>query len=146
MFAEAIRLRELGQFAESGRILQKLIELDPGNAAALAVLGYLYWTLTRYNEAIEAFAPACALRPRNSRTSAGLFHACLEAGRTDEAIAEAKRYVALLDSENPPKIHKDLPNLEATYREWATDDEAAIAALRSAYRPPLRLVPKGSDE
>jgi tetratricopeptide (TPR) repeat protein len=144
LFAEAIRLRDLERYQEALETLSRLLDREPDCAPALIILGQIYRELTRYDDAVSAFGRARALRPANSLISAGYFHSCLNAGRTDEAIAEARRYVALLDSPHPPKIREGLPNLEETYRGWATADAEAFANLRASYRSPLRLVPKGN--
>jgi tetratricopeptide (TPR) repeat protein len=144
LFAEAIRLRDLERHDEAIEILCKLLEQDPDCAPALAILGHIHRELTRYKDAVSVFERARVLKPRNSLISAGLFYSYLNAGRTDDAIAEARRYVALLDSPHPPKIRDDLPNLEETYRAWATGDDEELAALRASYRSPLRLVPRNN--
>ncbi len=138
MLEEAARLRDLGRHDDAISILRRVLECDPQNVAALIIIGTIYSTLNRFNDAAAVFVQARTLRPRHSLVSAGVFHSCLDAGRIDDAIAEARRYVALLDSENPPKIKSELPHLENTYRAWATDDEAALRELRDGWEAERR--------
>jgi tetratricopeptide (TPR) repeat protein len=86
--------RNAGRLEDAAREFRASIRLDPANAAeAHNDLGAVLNEQGRTSEAIEEFRRALALRPL-PEIAVNLVLALDAAGRRDEAIAEAERFLA----------------------------------------------------
>lgn len=126
LWVEAIRLRDAGELEAATKPLVELIALEPSLAMGHAMLGHLLRELGRYDEAIPNFRRAVTLRPKNWLFSSALFNTLLRAGRPQEGVDEAKRYVAIVDSDDPPK--NIFPDLQM-YRDWIDTDPSEFPDL-----------------
>jgi len=126
VFDDAVRLRDAGDTEGAIARMTEFAKLEPAAPAAYAVLGDLYWKLERYEESASNFRRGAELQPRAWQFSHGLFHMLLKLGRVAEAIAEAKRYLAIVDSNDPPKNR--FPDIQM-YRDWVATDPSEYEDL-----------------
>jgi len=103
-FDAAVAMTREGRHGEAVAALEELIDLagdDPRvRAAAHAYLGGLH--LYERGDPVRAephFLAALALHPKAERASLGLFHSLVGQGRIEEALEEARRFLALRPSE-----------------------------------------------
>lgn len=98
-FEDALQLRDKGERADARQALERLLTERPNSAALLAVLGDVCWDLGDLPNAVIHFRKATTLSPASETASLGLFHTLWEAGQRHEALAEARRFLQLTDSE-----------------------------------------------
>ncbi|HEY0139432.1 MAG TPA: hypothetical protein VGF48_00975 [Thermoanaerobaculia bacterium] len=94
-FQRAIDRRDLHDFAGARAILEELAEEHPGIFGIWLVLGGVQMELLDYEAAEESFSMASALDPRSELASLALFHTLKHLGRTNDAYAEMRRFLAL---------------------------------------------------
>jgi len=123
---EAVRLRDASEVEAAVERLFEFVAREPSHARARAILGSLLRDFRRYDEAAEQFRRGVELRPKNWLLSSGLFHTMLALGRAAEAVTEARRYVAVVESDDPPK--NVFPDLQV-YRDWIDTDPAEYEEL-----------------
>ena len=104
MFSQAVSLKEQGDMIAAKDVLISLVELDPESTAAVLILGDVYQSLNRREDAIDAFRQAIELSPMLEAASLALFHCLWESGKRDEAMEELKRFQSISDSEEYRKI------------------------------------------
>jgi Tfp pilus assembly protein PilF len=104
LWNEAIRLRDQGRMAEARRALETLVSAGPQPVAVHAVLGGVCREQGDLDSAVKSFRIATSLAPRSDLVSVGLFLSLWGNGQTEEAIAEAKRFLSIADSEEYPRI------------------------------------------
>ena len=76
--------------------VQRALELDPFNPFFPCFYGWHLVYVQRYDEAIEQFHKVLATEPDFSSAHMGLWGAFYKAGRHKEALAEAKKFFAVL--------------------------------------------------
>ncbi len=97
-FKKAIKLRDKGKFQEALNILEKLLPKHPKRPALLVLLADTHWEIGNFESAVDFFRSATAIRPRTEFVSLGLFHCLRDMGKQEEALDEAKRFMAIKDS------------------------------------------------
>jgi predicted Zn-dependent protease len=107
-FNEALKLKEIGKYDESEKILLQLAEEYPNSAAIYGTLGSLYWNQEKLDKAIIFFKKASLLSPQSELASLSLFHTLWDSNKLDEALEEMKRFLALSDSEEYRSILKGI--------------------------------------
>jgi len=87
----AILEADLGNFGEATELAERVLELDPLNAATYHNLGALHRMNDRPEDAERAYRKALELTPQRVISRAALSLALLAQGRPEEALAEAAR-------------------------------------------------------
>jgi len=98
VFREAIKARDSNDYELAEKLLLSIAEQAQQFPTYHAVLGRVQWELKKLDSAIEAFHQAVRLTPNSEAVSLGLFHCLWEAGCTDDAFDEMKRF--LVDNES----------------------------------------------
>jgi predicted Zn finger-like uncharacterized protein len=93
--AEADRLRDRGSVEKALDLYEKVIELQPSNARALAGRGLCYLDLQQYALAEQSFRSALQADPEEEDALLGLAEAARYQGKKPEAIQHYERYLAL---------------------------------------------------
>jgi tetratricopeptide (TPR) repeat protein len=108
-FEEGIKLRDLGNFEEAiQKFSEILLETKEYDAPVLGVMGNIYWNLKDYVHAHDCYQKAVELKPESELASLGLFHTLWDMGREREALAEAKRFLSLRESEEYFKLAEEM--------------------------------------
>jgi adenylate cyclase len=135
-------LRFGGRHEEAVRASEKAVRLDPfPSSIYLRTLAMAYVYTGRYEEAIIAAKKALNRAPNDFLAHVILVDAYCEAGRMDEARAEAEEVLKI-----NPKYSLEHPKKTLPYRN-KTDTDRFVAALRKAgipETPPLPLPDKPS--
>src|SRR5262245_43685231 len=87
----AIAHHRQGDFAQAGRLYEELLTLDPGNGAALHLLGLLDHQAGRLDEAELRIRNAIARAPRVPEFHNSLGIVLAAAGRAEEAAAAYRK-------------------------------------------------------
>jgi hypothetical protein len=93
--AEADRLRARGATEKALDLYERVIDLQPANARALAGRGLCYLDLQQYALAEQSFRTALQVDPEEEDALLGLAEATRYQGKKSEAIQHYERYLAL---------------------------------------------------
>lgn len=96
-----------GDVTEAGEFARKAIEADPGNAEAHHLLGRVFLENGNLRESLAELETAKQLAPDIAGIRAHLAMVYTKLGRTQEAKAESKAFLALKNKEDvlaPPKV------------------------------------------
>ncbi len=100
LFEEGIALRDSDRLEEAIEKFKEILTLNPPRRAPiLGPLGHIYWKQKSFAKALECYTEAVSLSPKSELGSLGLFHTLWDLGRYKEALAEARRFLSLRDSE-----------------------------------------------
>jgi tetratricopeptide (TPR) repeat protein len=130
--AAADEFRKAGRDAEAAAEYEAALELEPGDAFALAQLGFCYKRLGRTDEAVETLRRALLRDPRDRYVRVSLGSLCRGTGRVSDLL----RWI-----EEALKLHPDVGELygfrnEVLKRLRAEDPAAAAAAATEAAATP----------
>jgi tetratricopeptide (TPR) repeat protein len=117
-----------GRFQEAESACRQLIERDPGNAAALHLLGVLAHQARRDDEAVELISRAVAVEPANAELHYNLGVALQMLARPDEAAASYQEALRL--GPQKAEAHNNLGHI--LHRQGRLD--AALACFEQALR------------
>jgi len=120
--SKAIEYKEAGRPSEAVEFVLAVIKENPGEEKFHWFLGHLYWELGKLDEAIESFRMAVRLAPAMERDSKGLFHCLWEVGKEFEALEEAKRFLAIADSEDYRDIIQEINARAETGKEKGSSE------------------------
>ncbi len=81
----------LGQNAESIRLFERLIELDPLNLSSLKALGSGYLKAERFDDAIATYNRVVAIAPEYPNIFSSISFAYLAKGEPERALAEFEK-------------------------------------------------------
>ena len=112
--------------------LQEVKNLKPADEATIAFMGYVYWRLAMYEDAIGQYNRAIAIAPQDAQLRISLGVAHKDFGDTEKAIAEYKDAICLVPGDPGPR-----ELLGSLYMERAEYKEAV-----EAYRASLKLDPE----
>jgi len=107
-FEEALRIRDSGQLAEAVAALRVLVQEQSGRPEAELILGGLYLEQGNYAEALKLFTSLTGQHPASEKSSLGLFLSLWHLGRSDDAVAEMRRYLKGYDSMEYRRLRRDL--------------------------------------
>ncbi|MFZ4661562.1 MAG: tetratricopeptide repeat protein, partial [Caldilineaceae bacterium] len=125
-YAQAVALRQLGNYAEAVAAYQQAIALDEKYASPWNGLGNAYRDQKRYDEAVAAFQQAIALDAQFAIAWSNLGLAYSDQKRYDEAVAAYQQAIAL-----DAQFAHPWSNLGLAYRGQKRYDEA-VAAYQQA--------------
>src|SRR4051812_26569288 len=91
LFVKASRMHERGQWAEAEKLYKQILNIDPGHADALHMLGYLAYQNQRNDIAIDLIGRAIGRDPRRVSYHNSLGGALLAAGQAENAIQVYRR-------------------------------------------------------
>ena len=107
---------EKGQnLPEALRMIRRALELDPGNAAYIDSLGWVYFRLGELTQAVEELEKAARLLPADGTVQEHLGDALRAAGKSAEARTAYRRALALGDTDSAQvqrkldEVERDLP-------------------------------------
>ena len=106
----------------------RIIKHTPNNVAAWTLLGQAVSTLSRADEAVQAFARAVQLNPDDASLQSNLSVALMRAGNPWAAVDAAKRAMTL-----NPKLPEAYSSLGHAYNVLEMSEEA-ISAFKTALR------------
>ncbi len=107
----AYALHQSGRPVEAIEFLKKAIRLNPiPPSTYFHTLGHAYWTMERYEEALEAYEKAALLEPANVFAHIGLTATYSIMGREEEARAAAIEVLRINPEFSPSDIEKTSPN------------------------------------
>lgn len=111
---------------QSGRMLalEREVEKDPGNAAALLELGNLYFDAGKHQDAIQAYSKYLSINPNNANvwTDMGVMYRRI--GNPSEAISSFDKAVEIDPQHQQARFNKgivlfhDLGNRDAARKAW----------------------------
>lgn len=127
----AQQLHQSGNLDEAERIYRRLLELEPGNAEALHLLGVAQFQRGQIAEAVDLLGKSLQLRPDNAPCHNHLGAALAMAGHLDAAIGRFQQALSL-----DPQLADAHYNLGNVFRKQKRRDEAV-----AAYRRAVQLVP-----
>ena len=107
-------------------ILRQALSINPANWAAYWIIGKAYQSLSKSEQACEAFGKSYGLQKGNADVAREYMFECLKLGRTDKAIAAARHSVAL-----KPNDAGLVANLALALLIGAKLDEAAETIARA---------------
>ena len=96
---QARSLVEEGKKEEARMILLNLLKDEPGNIAALLMLGGSYFDTSDFKEAKLVFQQLIKISPGNGLYSIALFNAFWRLEETDEALEEIRRFILHADKD-----------------------------------------------
>ncbi len=92
---------ELGIHLEDGLSLaRRAIEMQPDNSAYLDTIGWLYYKLSNYEEAVKYLKQAAELDPDSAETQYHLSQAYLKIGGTDQSVKYLRKSMKLNSNGN----------------------------------------------
>jgi tetratricopeptide (TPR) repeat protein len=105
---------------------QQAINLDPVNPILRLGLGGVYYSLSRWDQAIRSFELAVAAKPDLANAHYNLALALREAGKLEEAADSMRQTIALLNAGTPDydKAKKELEDLEAKIKTKKESEKA----------------------
>jgi len=119
-------LREIGRslvdarrYTDAIAVYEKVRGRDPEDVDALDVLGFLYYSVQRFDEARQCCEASIAIGPQNHYAHKGLGLCLVKLGRADEGIAMLLRSIEL-----KPDYFDSRHDLGVTYMELERFDEA----------------------
>ena len=114
-FERATSLRDGGDLAQARAILERLASEGPDRFVVWLVLGGVQMDQEDYPGAERSFSMVTALRPRSEIASIALFHTLRHLGRTNDAFAEMRRFLALRpESHEYDILRRELEEAAAT--------------------------------
>jgi tetratricopeptide (TPR) repeat protein len=96
---------------EALKMVSRALELDPGNAAYLDSLGWVYFQKGQFPQAVEQLSKAARLLPGDGTVQEHLGDALRAAGKVGEARAAYERALAV-GKDNQPAVRKKLDEIE----------------------------------
>jgi tetratricopeptide (TPR) repeat protein len=103
-----------GQYQEAVDSYKKVIQIDPNDAETHSLLGDLYATLGRYQEAIESCTQACKLTDYKNHTYiATLANVYAKSGDFEKAVEYQKKAIELADDQAKKEYEKRLESYKA---------------------------------
>lgn len=87
------------QYDEARLCLLEVLKEEPGNKAALIMLGGSYFSIEKYAEAEMVFERLILLEPGIGQFSIGLFNTLWKMDRKEEALEEIKRFLSHADQD-----------------------------------------------
>ena len=105
---KAIKLSGKGDTKGAQKLLEEIIAMKQTSPKVHAALGSTYWDLEEFDRAITHFNKATELAPDWEDASLGLFHCLWDLGKREEALEEAKRFMAIGTSIDYENIIKEI--------------------------------------
>jgi tetratricopeptide (TPR) repeat protein len=103
-FSAVVKLKESGDLIGAKTLLLNLVSKHHEEGWLYWYLGHIYWRLGDLELAVNTFKRATAMAPQSERASLGLFHCLWQQGKTEEAMDEVARFMAIADSEDYREI------------------------------------------
>jgi len=128
-------LISMGRPEEAMAEVERALELDPLNFLYSCFLGWHYLYLGRYDDAIAQLGKGLKTDPNFAAIHLGLWGAFHQKQMEEEALAEAKKFFALLDDTEVAET------LERGYAEAGYRGAMRLAAEKLAARSTLAYVP-----
>ncbi len=94
---KARELSETGQSDEARMLLLEILQQDKNHHTALLMLGGSYFCSEKFQEAEMVFERLVLMEPGTGQFSIALFNSLWKQGRTDEAVEEIRRFLAVAD-------------------------------------------------
>lgn len=94
---QAKTLLETGNTVEGRMTLLELLKSEPNNAAALLMLGGVYFYEKMYTEAEMVYEKLILAEPGSGMLSIALFNCLWKQGRHAEAAEEIRRFISVAD-------------------------------------------------
>lgn len=95
--AQAKALLEGGSNEEGRLMLLELLKDEPNNAAALLMLGGVYFYEEKFAEAEMVYDRLVKMEPGSGMISIALFNTLMKQGRYEEAVGEIRRFISVAD-------------------------------------------------
>jgi len=92
-------LAEQGKKEEAQMCLLAVLKEEPDNIAALLMLGGAYFVEHNLKEASIVFERLISIEPGSGQYSIALFNSLWQQQRTEEALEEIRRFIAVADKE-----------------------------------------------
>lgn len=132
-----------GANAFAAQTYQQAIALDPLNPNTRIALGGIYYSVGQYENAIDTFELAVAVKADHANSYFNLAAAYREAGRIDEAIAAMSRVLSLVDDgtndfEVASQVLEELQERKANAEIPSSDNLTAPEAQDSDLEPVLQ--------
>jgi len=130
-----IEYMKAGDRADAAVLLRRADALNPDIWEADKIQGLAHYRAGRYKQAEQAFDVAVVTRPTDALSHLFLGLTCMKLGRLPQAVAEARRAVAL--APNDPGFHYGLATIleETEDLAGARDEFRAELAIRPDHRP-----------
>jgi hypothetical protein len=130
--------RSPAQIVRGYRMLSEVEKASPNDVAVLRAIGRALLLGKQPAEALRAFERVLALTPGSATSEEDLGVACLEAGRTDDAVAHLEKAIA-----SDPLLLTAATALQQAYRHQGHPDRAEALAkrIRDEMGSPLRDLP-----
>jgi len=94
---QARSLSESGESDAARMILLEVLQQEKSNQTALLMLGGSYFYAEKFLEAEMVFERLVLMEPGNGKFSIALFNTLWKQNRTDEAVEEIRRFLAVAD-------------------------------------------------
>lgn len=94
---QARSLSESGESDAARMILLEVLQQEKSNQTALLMLGGSYFYAEKFLEAEMVFERLVLMEPGNGKFSIALFNTLWKQSRTDEAVEEIRRFLAVAD-------------------------------------------------
>jgi len=94
---QARSLSESGESDAARMILLEVLQQEKSNQTALLMLGGSYFYAEKFLEAEIVFERLVLMEPGNGKFSIALFNTLWKQSRTDEAVEEIRRFLAVAD-------------------------------------------------
>jgi arylsulfatase A-like enzyme/Tfp pilus assembly protein PilF len=115
-----------GHAASAARLLEAILEEDPGIVSARLLLGAQYERLGDFSRAAQQYAKALAEQSDNALASFNLGQVCAKEGRPDEAVSWYRQTLRVDPAFTP--AHLGLGAIYRTRKDWPN----ALAEFRAA--------------
>ncbi len=94
---KARELSETGKSDQARMLLLEILQQDKNHQTALLMLGGSYFCAEKFQEAEMVFERLVLMEPGTGKFSIALFNTLWKQGRTDEAVEEIRRFLAVAD-------------------------------------------------
>ena len=125
MIADASKLQRTGHLAEAERICRQILEIDPGHADSMHLLGVIAYQTGRLGDACELIGKALAIDDQNAGYHSNLGMVLMAQGKLDHAATCYERALAIW-----PDFVAARLNLGSVFHAQGKFDEAQACCER----------------
>ncbi len=127
LLKKGILLYNRGDFHNSSKVLENVVEISPGNEEAYIYLGASYDKLERYEDSISAFKKAIEINPENKHAWMNLAVIYKKRGEYEDALQAVKEAIRI--DPNDPKCWKLRSEIEYDMDDYDNSLDSINQAL-----------------
>ena len=137
----ALYLRTMGRADEAIAAMRKAQELDPLSVAVSGTLGWTYFYLHRYDDAVRQFQTTIGMDNSYLEAHFGLANAYFRNGEEAQAVAEFQNYLTISgdpeDAQSLQRLHRQSGTRAALEWLWQRQLDSAELQAKEGYVSPM---------